>query len=55
MDSVALNERLRAYSAGSLSTKLSLQPQEMAFLTYSHEWYRVGIMLAWERDSGGGG
>ena len=52
-DSVTLNAGLHAYSASSVSMKLTLQPQAAAFLTYSHEWYRVDVMLSWERDSSG--
>lgn len=54
MDSVALNAGFSAYSASSVSMKPSLQPQKVAFLTYSHDWYRVGVMLAWEGDGSGG-
>jgi hypothetical protein len=44
-DSVSLNAGLHAYSASSVSMKVSLQPQEAVFLTYSHGWYRVDGIL----------
>jgi len=54
MDSLVLNAGYCAYPASSVSLKSSLQPQEVAFLTYSHERCRVSVMLVLKSDGSGG-